>query len=232
MISLNYGQNLLLYELFQDMLQIMKYGIINKALLHLDTGESRTCLRTRKLILQKAYTMIAFKGFFKASMVELADSASITRRTLYNYYDNLNDIFKAVHPLILNQMQTNIEERLNDENISISTVERFFSEIFQCLTSDKELFAFVLQSELFLISQQTNIPVERKFKDQIKDCLLEKCDLQNYNDTQVDQLIETFLCYLQTEFLEPKKTREEYRNSYQEFFKTIPETILGQTEAV
>ena len=64
-----------------------------------DKGEfmQRKILRTRKEILDQALKLFNEKGYENVSLDEIAHKATLSRATLYNYYQNKKTIYFAIH---------------------------------------------------------------------------------------------------------------------------------------
>ena len=69
----------------------------------LEYKESRTLEKKRKEILLSARSLFNRQGIEQTSMKMIADEASITRRSLYNYYDSKESV--AIDVQILNMKE-------------------------------------------------------------------------------------------------------------------------------
>jgi len=69
--------------------------------------------RTRSAILEGAKSLIASRGLHRASMVEIADTAEVSRATLYNHFRDKTSVMRAV-------LESEVERLLQIIDIDLS----------------------------------------------------------------------------------------------------------------
>jgi len=70
--------------------------------------------RTRSAILEGAKALIASQGLQRASMIEIADTAQVSRATLYNHFRDKNSVVRAL-------LESEVERILQLADSDIST---------------------------------------------------------------------------------------------------------------
>ena len=67
-------------------------------------------------ILEAAFTQFIQYGFQKTTMADIANAANISRPSIYTYFDNKEEIFKATCIKINELSHQNIAQLLDDDN--------------------------------------------------------------------------------------------------------------------
>lgn len=70
-------------------------------------------------ILDGAFDQFARHGFAKSTMTDIADSAGVSRRALYNYFQTKEDVFKA----LTKRIQENVYAAVVEANASTTSPE-------------------------------------------------------------------------------------------------------------
>jgi AcrR family transcriptional regulator len=111
---------------------------------------------TRSNIIDCAVTFFKEKGFNETSMEEIAESADVSKGTLYNYFQDKESILVGYFQMIIGEFGKEIKESLN-EDIDIKTrlfiLLDFVSEMFK---NEKELAVIYFQYRMqtrFIINQ-------------------------------------------------------------------------------
>lgn len=141
--------------------------------------DSRTLNKKRKEILIAAKSLFICQGIDRTSMQMIAEAASITRRSLYNYYDSKEKIAVDIQILNLTEVSffdmwnildnpgdgfrrnvENILARYSDQYIFINRFDTYFSKGYP----DKKYVDF-LQSEIGKRFKGNLEELDREFSD-------------------------------------------------------------------
>lgn len=74
----------------------------------------------KKRILEKAYEMFYHMSISKVTMGEIANALGISKKTLYKYYENKEDIIKAMYKAIIEEIDCEMEALVNDSEMNFS----------------------------------------------------------------------------------------------------------------
>jgi AcrR family transcriptional regulator len=76
-------------------------------------------------ILLAAKAVFAEKGYYEARMEDIAERVGVSKRTLYLYFKNKEDLFRAICAAAPQSMQRNLESALNTSDL-MATCEAIF----------------------------------------------------------------------------------------------------------
>jgi AcrR family transcriptional regulator len=76
-------------------------------------------------ILQMAKAVFAEKGYYEARMEDIAERVGVSKRTLYLYFKNKEDLFKAICAAAPESLQRGLESALNTSDL-MATCEAIF----------------------------------------------------------------------------------------------------------
>ncbi|EOQ98451.1 transcriptional regulator, TetR family [Leptospira wolbachii serovar Codice str. CDC] len=107
-------------------------------------------------ILEKAEELFLKYGYSKTKMEEIASSLKISRKTLYKYYSNKQDLMEFYMDYKQNEIQKVIQEIANDETL---TAVQKFSKMHRSLVEESPY----VMNDLFIreISEMFPLQVER-----------------------------------------------------------------------
>lgn len=80
-------------------------------------------------ILQAARVVFAEKGYYEARMEDIAERVGVSKRTLYLYFKNKEDLFKAICAAAPQSMQRTFESMLNTNDLMVACEAIFDSAI-------------------------------------------------------------------------------------------------------
>lgn len=110
----------------------------------LEYKESRTLEKKRKEILLSARSLFNREGIEQTSMKMIADEASITRRSLYNYYDSKESVAIDVQILSMKEIDFyKIWDVDRHDNFVTRIVERFPLIVRRALSEQRSHFLFI-----------------------------------------------------------------------------------------
>jgi len=128
--------------------------------------ESRTKKRNRQRILAAARGLILEKGLHSTTMQDIADEAQVERRTLYNYYDNME--------LLAMDIQVDYLNALNDAWIEVDTSLSGFDQARMLITSfcdfcidHPDMINFTVQFDHYFRDSYNNAEYEMFMKNHI-----------------------------------------------------------------
>ena len=105
------------------------------------------------MIVERAKTVFASKGFHGATMEDISKACGIAHRTLYLRFKSKQEIFHALMLEVMDRIQNLMEPiTLDNPEIFISSKDAFFSftkeknlRIFQAVNEDRDLFRILLR---------------------------------------------------------------------------------------
>ena len=139
---------------------------------------SRTKLKRKKTILDKAYNMFLESGISATSMNDIAEACDITRRTIYNYFESKTDL--------LNYLMKNITKEIDpdfhlvyDSNLSnTDNMRNLLRRNFESYHNHMTDFLFITQVRFYLSYHE-----EKPLSD------VESDDLHKSFISEIEQLI-------------------------------------------
>ncbi len=122
-------------------------------------------VRTREKLMDAAEEVFAERGFYGASVEEIAERAGYTRGAFYSNYSGKDDIFLAVYD---RRMHAQIEEvgALLRESADPAA---FFTSIRERPRAAKTTFAWMLLNNEFLLYAMRNPDVRPKFAERYRE---------------------------------------------------------------
>ena len=154
--------------------------------------KERKILRTKELIIDAAKDLFSKKNFDGISMEEIADSAALSRATLYNYFNTKEEIYFSIGIAQLKQWIEQYESIEKDKYTGIELIllltEHFSNDILEYPHHSKILRRF------FYRTQELELNIENLFYQGIlKD---QKVSDNGKNPTQSQIFIEILESYI------------------------------------
>ncbi len=87
------------------------------------------------------------KGFFNSKVAEIAREAKVADGTIYLYFQNKDDILISLFEVCMDDVLTNMREKLTEETDPVKLIEIFALQHLRMIESNKEL-AEIIQVEL------------------------------------------------------------------------------------
>jgi AcrR family transcriptional regulator len=94
----------------------------------------------RESILDAAGRVFAMKGFHAATLDEIADQAELGKGTLYNYYDDKQDIFVSLVERAYDEVQARVDKVVDEATGLTDFVSRLLDMSVELLTKHQYLF--------------------------------------------------------------------------------------------
>ncbi len=128
--------------------------------------ESRTKRRNRERIIEAARKLFLEKGIYGTTMIDIATEAGVERRTLYNYYENME--------LLAVELQVEYMLALKDAWVEVEKSQTGFEQARALLTSycdyciaNPDLVNYTVQFDHYFRKSYENEDYERFMKDYI-----------------------------------------------------------------
>ena len=123
-----------------------------------DKGEfmKRKIIKTRKEILNYALELFNTKGYDNVTFDEIAHAATLSRATLYNYYQNKKTIYFAIY---VQYVSKTLESMKDVPNLSLSGKEILLKLCTQMIRNLNEnwIYSRILNKILIVNTQRNNI---------------------------------------------------------------------------
>jgi AcrR family transcriptional regulator len=127
------------------------------------TKKDRKVLRTKNIILEAAKELFSNKSFEMITMEEIADLAALSRATLYNYFNNKEEIYFSIGVAQLEQWIKQYKLIDTNQNSGEQQVIKLAENLV------KDILIFPLYSKLlrrfFNRSKELNLPIMAMFYD-------------------------------------------------------------------
>lgn len=109
-----------------------------------DKSLSRTILKTRRKILEASFRLFCTNGILKTTMVDIAGEVEVTRRTLYNHYNTKEEIALLLHRLMIEDMLSGCELRLEPHEVTKAGIMHCLSVLYHTITGDRDRMTFLV----------------------------------------------------------------------------------------
>lgn len=132
--------------------------------------KDRRVIRTRRSIWNAFVTLMQQKDISEITVTELARVADIDRKTFYQYYDNIMDVYRELEKELSDELQ----QLLTEEEVDFRL---FFSALNEIMEKDLSFYKVIASksSYTFLVNQCTDLLAQKlrerfeKSKGQISD---------------------------------------------------------------
>lgn len=122
----------------------------------------RRCRKTKKAIKNALLTLLKEKNISDISISELADAADINRKTFYNHYTDLDDVFHELEDECVNRIFSLLEG---------GQITEYIKEPYPFFEKLSAEFSSNADSYRLLIASGRNIEIEKKGKERLKSLL-------------------------------------------------------------
>ena len=128
-----------------------------------DKKLTRTILKTKRKILSTSYQLFSTVGIFRTTMVDISETAEITRRTLYNHYDTKEEIAMELHRLLLQDLILNLTSLEDLSNITAKALFTYLHQLYSNIVSDKNKLQYIVRFDQFAQENSNIIEIENHF---------------------------------------------------------------------
>ena len=167
----------------------------------------------RKRIIDATLRTIERRGPSQTTLSDVAESLGITRRTVYRYFDNTEELFVAAAEVALSSFVAQVEAITADMDVAGQLVE-VAAYIIERLPHEPQLALLLAHDRSHLFSRRMLLP------DQIARCrvILQHTHIDwstlGYDDKAIDELVEFLLRMIQSMVIappEPPRSSAELR---------------------
>jgi len=138
-------------------------------------AEYRSAVRSRNLIKKAIAKLIHEKDFNKITVSDVIREADISRGTFYAHYTDIYSVIEQIQAEEIDNLNNFIDEFYFDANNS-DEFERFIKAIFNYLANNKEYYALLTNSNVFVSFIER---VKTIYFDRISSFLLENNQITN-----------------------------------------------------
>lgn len=159
--------------------------------------------KTRYDIHKAAYELISEKGLFAITFVDIADKASLSRRTLYNHYPTLDKLCKELQQEVLQKSLTGLLDKAGRQFLPDKQVMAFFRNLYNRLEQENSSLKYLIKVDHYLIKKPDFLPGDLSFKNYLLQKspippLLEKITGSKLQAGKLSViLVESFMAYLE-----------------------------------
>ncbi len=172
--------------------------------------------RRREMIVEKAKSIFAAKGFRATTMEDISRACGIAPRTLYLHFKGKQEIFHTLMLEVLDRIQELMEPiKPDDPRISISDKDDFFAfikeknlRVFEAVNQDRDLVRIILReapglgSEIDAILARINDVMLRQIETEL--VIGRRLGMLGHSDTKLaaQMVLGTMLVVIVTHFME------------------------------
>ena len=102
----------------------------------------RRVIRTKKAIRNAFLTLMIDKDMDKITIKELADKADVDRKTVYNYYKSVEEVFEEIE----NELIQHFEEAMKNVE-GVYDPEVYFLMLAQLIEQDMDMYELLMRSD-------------------------------------------------------------------------------------
>ena len=103
----------------------------------------RRVVKTRRAIRGAFLKLWAEKALDKITIKEIAETADVDRKTVYNYYESVGDILEELE----NELVENFEEKTKELDYGVEDPFDFFKALTEVLNENLDLYSQLMSSE-------------------------------------------------------------------------------------
>ena len=103
--------------------------------------QDRRVQRTKKSIRSAFLQLLSRKELEKISITEIAETADVDRKTVYNYYDGIYAILDELE----NDLAREFEKAIDNFDFSTRSVQDIFVELARILSRDIEIYSLLMK---------------------------------------------------------------------------------------
>lgn len=111
---------------------------------------SKTKLKRKQKVITTAFNMFTTKGIAQTSMNDIADECILTRRTIYNYFENKADLVSYLAIECINKIIEEFSIDYDLEENGFNNTIKVFSNIFEYFQQQSQEVKFITQAEVYL----------------------------------------------------------------------------------
>lgn len=133
----------------------------------------------RERIYSSAAKIFARDGFEKANMSEIAKSAGVSKGSLYDYFENKEDLYLAVSIHAISESRKNIDSIIDDEKNFFDQLKDIFHQGVKFVIKNREyaqLYANISSCGMEEFAKRLTLKVEKHTADYYKDVLKKGID--------------------------------------------------------
>jgi AcrR family transcriptional regulator len=133
----------------------------------LNETDSDSCpVRTQKLstkdkILQAALEVFAEKGFYVATVDEVAERAGLGKGTLYRYFANKEALFNELVRVRLEELETCAEAVLDGQDDVLTMIIKYLRVYFEFFDRNQHLYRVIVQEHLDFGKQMQDLYIKK-----------------------------------------------------------------------
>lgn len=120
----------------------------------------RNAAQSRRDILRAAETCFARKGFYGASVNEIADLAGINKRMLYAYFDNKENLYRQVLFTVYQRMEAVEVELLRQDPHGVELIVAIITAYFEFLRNNHTFVSIIMWENLSRANHLNGLPPE------------------------------------------------------------------------
>jgi TetR/AcrR family transcriptional regulator len=128
----------------------------------------------RERIYSSAAKVFARDGFEKANMSEIAKSAGVSKGSLYDYFENKEDLYLAVSLHAISESRRNIDSVIDDEKDFFDQSKDIFHQGLKFVVNNREyaqLYANISSCGMEEFARKLTLRVEKHTADYYKEAL-------------------------------------------------------------
>ena len=111
---------------------------------------SRTKRKRKKLIVDSAYSMFLERGISSTSMNDIAEECSITRRTIYNYFESKTALLSHLMIKITEEVDPDFHLEYDEKLTAIENMRKMLNTNFESYYEHMTAFLFITQVRIYL----------------------------------------------------------------------------------
>jgi AcrR family transcriptional regulator len=139
-------------------------ALLGRIFADLDTGETATAppkISTKERILEAALEVFSDKGFFVATVDEIAEQAGVGKGTLYRYFANKEALFNELVRIRLEELEQRTIMVLNAEDDVISMITKYLRVYFEFFDHNQRLYRVIVQEHLDFGDQMQDLYIKK-----------------------------------------------------------------------
>lgn len=165
-------------------------------------------------IIKKAKEVFAKKGYYNTSLSDISKSCGMGRTTMYQYFENKDEIFSCTILKTLTDIQRKVDSVVEDDNLTF--IEKLKSLIFELSSEYEHNYVFVLLAEIWIIIKRGNNEIqktihdnEEKLKLSIKSLLLGGIEAKAIKPIDSDGMADIIYTFIESIILQNEDSDEE-----------------------
>jgi AcrR family transcriptional regulator len=139
-------------------------SLMGRIFAELDTDETAAVppkLSTKERILEAALEVFSDKGFFVATVDEIAEQAGVGKGTLYRYFANKEALFNELVRIRLEELEQRTIIVLNTEDDVISMITKYLRVYFEFFDHNQRLYRVIVQEHLDFGDQMQDLYIKK-----------------------------------------------------------------------